>query len=100
MVFNSLTFLVFFAVAALIHHSDASWRARKLSLLVASWGFYGAWNRPFLLLLWASTILDFYCALAMERSRTQRARKGFMALSLVGNLGMLGYFKYGPFVLA
>jgi alginate O-acetyltransferase complex protein AlgI len=99
MVFNSVTFLVFFTVAAAIHHSGASWRAKKISLLVASWGFYGAWNPPFLLLLWASTVLDYYCALAMERSTTKRARKAYMGLSMLGNLGMLGYFKYGPFVL-
>jgi alginate O-acetyltransferase complex protein AlgI len=99
MVFNSLVFIGFFAIVAVIHHSPASWRVRKIALLVASYVFYGAWNPPFLLLLWASTVLDFYCALAMEAAKTKRRRKAFMALSLVGNLGMLGYFKYGPFVL-
>jgi len=99
MVFNSLVFVVFFAIAAAIHHSSLSWRARKCSLLIASYGFYGAWNPPFLILLWAATILDFYCALWMERSTTKARRKLFMALSLCGNLGMLGYFKYGPFLL-
>lgn len=99
MVFNSLVFVVFFAIAAAIHHSSISWRARKISLLIASYGFYGAWNPPFLLLLWAATVLDYFCALAMERSKTKARRKAFMALSLVGNLGMLGYFKYGPFLL-
>jgi alginate O-acetyltransferase complex protein AlgI len=99
MVFNSLVFIIFFAIAAAIHHSNVSWRTRKASLLVGSYLFYGAWNPPFLLLLWASTVLDFYCALWMERSQTKRARKAFIALSLVGNLGMLAYFKYGAFVL-
>src|SRR5688572_7569132 len=99
MVFNSLVFVVFFAIAAAIHHSNISWRARKTSLLIASYGFYGAWNPPFLLLLWAATILDYYCARWMEGSKTKTARKWFMALSLCGNLGMLGYFKYGPFLL-
>jgi alginate O-acetyltransferase complex protein AlgI len=99
MVFNSLVFVVFFAIAAAIHHTRISWRARKTSLLIASWAFYGAWNPPFLILLWAATILDFYCALAMEGAKTKTRRKLFMALSLCGNLGMLGYFKYGPFVL-
>jgi alginate O-acetyltransferase complex protein AlgI len=99
MVFNSLVFVVFFAIAAAIHHSRVSWRSRKLSLLIASNAFYGAWNPPFLVLLWIATVLDFYCALRMERSTNARERKLFMALSLVGNLGMLGYFKYGPFLL-
>lgn len=99
MVFNSLVFVVFFAIAAAIHHSSISWRARKVSLLIASYGFYGAWNPPFLLLLWVATLLDYYCALQMERSQTKLRRKVFMALSLCGNLGMLGFFKYGPFLL-
>ena len=98
MVFNSLVFLPFFAVVAAFHHSNASWTSKKVVLLIASYAFYGAWNPPFLLLLWASTVLDYYCALAMERSSTSRARKVFMGLSLVGNLGMLGYFKYGHFI--
>jgi len=98
MVFNSLVFVVFFAVAAAIHHSHLSWKARKVSLLIASNGFYGAWNPPFLALLWIATVLDYVCALRMESSTDQRKRKLYMAMSLCGNLGMLGYFKYGPFV--
>jgi alginate O-acetyltransferase complex protein AlgI len=98
MVFNSLAFVGFFAIVAAIHHSRASWRVRKVSLLVASYSFYGAWNPPFLLLLWAATLLDYVCALAMQSSKTRARRKAFMALSLLGNLGMLGYFKYGPFL--
>jgi alginate O-acetyltransferase complex protein AlgI len=98
MVFNSLVFIGFFAIVAAYHHSSASWRSKKLALLAASYLFYGAWNPPFLLLLWASTVLDYYCALAMERSTSVRARKSFMGLSLTGNLGMLAYFKYGHFI--
>jgi alginate O-acetyltransferase complex protein AlgI len=98
MVFNSLVFIGFFAVVAAFHQSNAPWRLKKLVLLVASYAFYGAWNPPFLILLWASTVLDYYCAIAMEGAKTPRTRKLFMALSLTGNLGMLGYFKYGRFV--
>jgi len=99
MVFNSLVFVVFFAVVAAFHHSRAPWRLKKLVLLAASWAFYGAWNPPFLLLLWASTVLDYYCALAMEKATSPSRRKFFIGLSLVGNLGMLAYFKYGKFVV-
>jgi alginate O-acetyltransferase complex protein AlgI len=99
LVFNSFVFLIFFALVAAFHQSRASWRAKKLALLVASYVFYGAWNPPFLLLLWASTVLDYYCALWMERAHTIRARKTFMGMSLLGNLGMLGYFKYGHFLV-
>lgn len=99
-VFNSLSFIIFFAVVALFHQSNAPWRAKKFVLLVASNIFYGAWNPPFLLLLWFSLVLDYYCALAMERTDDKRRRKLLIALSLCGNLGMLAYFKYGHFILS
>jgi alginate O-acetyltransferase complex protein AlgI len=99
LVFNSLVFLVFFAVVAAFHQSNASWRAKKIVLLIASNLFYSAWNPPFLLLLWFSLVLDYYCAIAMEGTQSKRRRKLLIALSLCGNLGMLAYFKYGHFIL-
>jgi alginate O-acetyltransferase complex protein AlgI len=99
MVFNSIAFFAFFAVTAAFHHSNASWRAKKVAILIASCVFYGTWNPPFLLLLWASTLLDYFMALAMERAKTQRRRKWLIVSSLIGNLGLLAYFKYGGFVV-
>jgi hypothetical protein len=60
LLFNSLTFVVFFAVVLSGVLDDASWEARKNLLLVASYIFYGAWNPPFAALLFATTALDFY----------------------------------------
>ena len=58
MVFNSLTFLVFFAVLLVLHRLPFSWTTKKVNLLLASYVFYAAWNPPFILLLWASTVVD------------------------------------------
>jgi len=99
MVFNSIVFFFFFAIAAAFHNSGASWRAKKVALLIGSCFFYGAWNPPFLLLLWASILLDFYMALAMQNASSQSRRKLYVVLSLIGNLGLLAYFKYGSFVV-
>jgi alginate O-acetyltransferase complex protein AlgI len=97
--FNSLTFLVFFAVVMAFHYSPLPWKAKKVFLLFASYVFYGAWNPPFVILLWLSTILDWYVAKYMDRTEVLSRRRVLLMLSILGNLGMLGYYKYGKFLL-
>jgi D-alanyl-lipoteichoic acid acyltransferase DltB (MBOAT superfamily) len=100
MVFNSLTFAVFFAIVLACHRLLRSWTAKKRLLLVASYFFYAAWNPPFVLLLMLSTVVDWYAARGMARLESPRSRRLLMIVSLVANLGLLGYFKYGAFLLA
>ena len=100
MIFNSLTFVVFFALVLALHNAPFSWRQKKINLLVASYIFYAAWNPPFVILLWVSTVVDWWAAQWMVRSSRQATRKAWMIISVVVNLGMLGYFKYGEFLLA
>lgn len=99
MVFNSLTFAVFFALVLLLHALPFKWQVKKVHLLIASYLFYAAWNPPFIVLLWISTVVDWYAAQKLVHAQKQSVRKFWMLLSVVVNLGMLGYFKYGTFVL-
>ncbi|MBA4137500.1 MAG: membrane-bound O-acyltransferase family protein [Opitutus sp.] len=99
MIFNSLTFVVFFAVVLGAYWALRSWSARKNLLLVASYVFYGAWNPPFVLLLMLSTLIDYVAGARMAAETRPAARKTWLALSLIANLGLLGYFKYGNFLL-
>src|SRR5579862_5680099 len=99
MVFNSLTFIVFFACVLGLHSLPLPWKVRKVNLLLASYLFYAAWNPPFVILLWISTVVDWYAAQGLVRAQRQAARAAWMLLSVVANLGMLGYFKYGQFLL-
>jgi alginate O-acetyltransferase complex protein AlgI len=99
MLFNSLTFVVFFAVVVLVHNLPLPWRAKKLNLLVASYLFYAAWNPPFVILLWISTVLDWYVARAVYPEPRLSRRRLLLALSVAGNLGLLGFYKYGDFLL-
>jgi hypothetical protein len=62
MVFNSLTFMVFFVIVLGLFSLPLAWRTRKFILLVASYLFYAAWNPPFVLLLWISTVVDWVAA--------------------------------------
>ena len=99
MVFNSLAFVAFFAIVLLLHALPFRWTTKKVNLLIASYLFYAAWNPPFVILLWISTIVDWYAAQKLVHAEKQAARRAWMLLSVVANLGMLGYFKYGHFLL-
>ncbi len=76
-----------------------SWRGRKNLLVIASYIFYGAWNPPFAALLFATTALDFYLGRKMGKVNTPAERKVWLWLSVASNLSMLGFFKYGNFLL-
>ena len=99
MLFNSLTFVVFFALVVGAYWTLRSWEARKNLLLVASYVFYGTWNPPFALLLFGTTALDFYLAARIARAATPQSRRGWLVASVASNLSMLGFFKYGNFLL-
>ena len=99
MVFNSYTFIAFFIIILVLHNLPFSWRIKKINLLLASYIFYAAWNPPFILLLWLSTIVDFYVGRALYTQENPVKKKLLFVLSLIGNLGMLIFFKYGTFLL-
>lgn len=99
MVFNSLTFVVFFAIMLVLHNLPLSWKVKKTNLLLASYLFYAVWNPPFILLLWLSTVIDFFVGKALYTQQNPYKKKLLLVISLIGNLGMLCFFKYGTFLL-
>ena len=99
MVFNSYTFIAFFILILFIHNLPFSWKTKKINLLLASYIFYAAWNPPFILLLWLSTVVDFFVGRALYTQENPYKKKLLLVLSLIGNLGMLFFFKYGTFFL-
>lgn len=100
MTFDSLDFLIFFAVvyaAWLLLVRNAQRPVRNCFLLLASYFFYGYWSPPFVLLLLTSTLVDFYLGKAIYSSQNDRFRKQLVGISVVVNLGILGFFKYFNF---
>src|SRR6202048_1338433 len=98
MLFNSLTFVVFFVIVVTLFWSINSWTARKNLLVVASYVFYGAWNPPFAALLFSTTAMDFWLGRQIAKAKG-RSRRGWLVASVCMNLSMLGFFKYGNFLL-
>ncbi|MEM9193071.1 MAG: MBOAT family O-acyltransferase [Myxococcota bacterium] len=70
---------------------------RALVLLVASYIFYMSWNATFIVLIVGSTVLDFFVGLFLDRTDEPTKRRFLLGLSLLGNLGVLGLFKYFNF---
>lgn len=99
MLFNSFTFIAFLGVIIFVSRLTKSWHLRKTFLLLASYIFYSAWNPPFVVLLWISTIADWFIAKRLYLTQHKNRKKIYLSLSLLINLGMLAYFKYGLFFL-
>jgi D-alanyl-lipoteichoic acid acyltransferase DltB (MBOAT superfamily) len=93
-IFHSTDFIVFFCLVVAVYWRLPH-RAQNVLVLVASYFFYGYVHPWFLILIATSTIVDYLSARGMERWPALRRR--FMALSIVSNFGMLGFFKYFNF---
>ena len=97
MLFNSLHFVFFFPLVVALYFTVPQ-RWRWVLLLAASYWFYGSWRPEYLLLLIATTAVDWAAALRMVAAGSRRRRKAWLMVSLASNLGMLGYFKYSGFL--
>ncbi len=98
MLFPSLEFIifaaVFFAGWPLLRKRNAT---RWIYLTAASFIFYGWWDWRFLFLILGSGLIDYFAALGMVR--WPHRKKLCLILSICGNLGSLGIFKYLDFAI-
>ena len=98
MLFNSGVFLEFFAAFLLLYWLvRKQLTARNLLILAGSYLFYGWWDARFLTLIFISSVLDYTVGLALARPLAPQNRRAWLALSIAGNLGILGFFKYFNF---
>ncbi|MBI2931225.1 MAG: MBOAT family protein [Planctomycetes bacterium] len=96
MVFSSTVFLFYFLTAVLAIYYLLPQKARQAFLTLASFVFYGWANPWFVPLMIASTLLDYFCGRMMTGHRQGRRRLA-LCLSVIGNLSILGFFKYAGF---
>lgn len=98
MLFNSIDFAVFLPVVFALYWTFAkNSKAQNVVLLLASLIFYGWWDYRFLSLILFSTIVDFLIGKELGKNHSSSKRKLLLRLSLVVNLGLLGFFKYFNF---
>ncbi len=99
MLFNSIDFAVFLPIVFIFYWFvfAGNLKLQNFFLLIASYIFYGWWDWKFLSLLFLSTILDYSIGIALHKEADIGRRKLLLAVSLVCNLGLLGFFKYYNF---
>ena len=98
LLFNSLDYILFLGIAVsgfwlLARHAQL----RIIFVFVASCLFYMAWHPAYIVLILGSTVVDFVAGLRIHATENEQARKRWLLVSLVSNLGLLGLFKYFNF---
>ncbi len=99
MLFNTIDFVIFFIVVLSTIVIIKNRKFQHLFLLIASYFFFYYTSNYLILLLIASTILDFYVGKAIWDTKDVVKKKILLAISLAGNLGLLGFFKYADFAI-
>lgn len=106
MLFNSIDFIIFFPIVALLYFAMPK-RLKSLWLLGASYYFYMCWNARYLVLILFSTVVTYVCGCLLERAdqRADESKKLFykkccVAGSMAINLSILFLFKYYAFAAA
>ena len=115
MVFSSHLFVYYFLPLALLVYYLLPRRLKHLGLTLLSYLFYGWANPAFMVLMLTSTVIDYFCGLAITQrlgSRWRepigrlekggprtRAQRAAVAVSVISNLSLLGFFKYFNFAV-
>jgi alginate O-acetyltransferase complex protein AlgI len=117
MVFSSHLFIFYFLPLVLLLNYTLPFRFLSLMLVCVSYGFYGWMNPKWVLLMFTSSFIDYFCGLVLVRASglpnegkelpllpkdqpRNRTQKIALAVSMASNLTILGFFKYYDFGLA
>ncbi|HHO76596.1 MAG TPA: MBOAT family protein [Deltaproteobacteria bacterium] len=98
MVFSSIVFLFLFLPATLLVYAAAGARFRNIFLLCASIIFYAWGEQLYVLVMAASILANYTCGVMMVRRSDGRPSRTILAVGVLVNLAVLGFFKYSNFV--
>lgn len=102
MLFNSVTFVIFFFIFYNLYwwlNNKFELKIRNIFILISSYIFYGWWDWRFLSLIFISSLADFLIGLKMHQYSNRSAKKLLLLSSIIVNLGILGFFKYFNFFI-
>ena len=99
MLFNSIEFLIFIVIVFCLYWFvfNKNIKHQNILILCSSYIFYGWWDYRFLSLIFLSTIVDYLIGIAVHQTNENNKRKLFLWISILFNLGILGFFKYYNF---
>ncbi|MDE5119311.1 MAG: MBOAT family protein [Trichodesmium sp. St19_bin1] len=101
MLFNSIDFAIFLRIVFILYWfvSNRNLKLQNFFIVAASYFFYGWWDWRFLSLILISTIIDYSLGLKLSKAENLAKRKVLLWISILVNLGFLGFFKYYNFFL-
>ena len=99
MIFNSLEFALFFPVVFILYWIlfNKTTLSRNIFIISTSYFFYGVWDYRFLILIVISSLCDYILGLQIYKNEEVKKRRLYLSISLIINLGILGFFKYFNF---
>ncbi len=99
MLFNSIEFIIFLPIVFFIYWFVLNKKScyQNIFLLIASYIFYGWWDWRFLSLIIISSFVDFFVAQKIQKAHKSRNKKILLTISILINIGFLGFFKYFNF---
>lgn len=101
MLFNSLDFAIFLPIVFILYWFilKKNIKLQNLLIVLASYVFYGWWDWRFLSLIIFSTLIDYTVGIILGTEQRALNRKILLWISIVVNLGFLGFFKYYNFFI-
>ncbi len=101
MLFNSIDFAIFLPIVFILYWfvTNKNLKLQNLLVVVSSFVFYGWWDWRFLSLIMFSIVTDYFIGLWLKNAERERKRMMILWISIIVNLGFLGFFKYYNFFL-
>ena len=101
MLFNSLDFAIFLPLFFILYWyiTNRNLRLQNFLIVLASYIFYGWWDWRFLFLIFFSSITDYIIGRILQAIEKEKNRKILLWISIITNIGFLGFFKYYNFFI-
>lgn len=99
MIFSSLEYFIFFSIVLLLMILIKSASLKRTILLLASYYFYAYWDYRFAFLMFLMTACNYFVGIQIEKSQNQKYKNKWLIVSIIFNLGVLGFFKYFNFFI-
>ena len=99
MLFNTIEFVIFFVFVLGVIVTIKNKKFHHLFLLGASYFFFYYTSNYLITLLIFSTLLDYFVGEQIWKTKILARKKILLALSIAGNLSLLGFFKYADFAI-
>lgn len=99
MLFNSIEFAIFLPISFLIYWfiTNSNLKFQNTFLVIISYLFYGWWDWRFLTLIFFSTCVDYFIGILLSNAKKHYQKSIYLWISIIVNLGFLGFFKYFNF---